>query len=152
MPPDAGEFRALLQELYLQELTLAVYGVYIRRLRDQGGRRILEDYLEREAERRRRIGDHLARAGQASGAGPGCLFRSVGTAYGLVTALLGSRVMLRIALSASKRASRRACEGVGPADRPDLVYLGTLRARSEADLRDELQQHLIDTRGARSGS
>jgi hypothetical protein len=57
--------------------------------------------------------------------------------------------MLRIALSASRRASRRACAHLGPLDRPDLAYLAMLRARSVGELRDALQQHLIDTRDRR---
>ncbi len=54
--------------------------------------------------------------------------------------------MLRIVLSASRRASRRACASLGSSARPDLVYLATLRARNEGDLVDALRQHLIDTR------
>jgi hypothetical protein len=53
--------------------------------------------------------------------------------------------MLRIALSASRRASRRACALLGDPRNPETVYLATLRARNEGELRDNLRQHLIDT-------
>ena len=149
MTSSQGERRALLQELHLLDLTSGVYGVYRTSLRDEAGRRHLDDYLRAEAERRRRIEDHLAREGVAVPRGPGRLFRAAGTLYGRLTSLLGTRAMLRIALSASRRASRRACAHLGPLDRPDLAYLAMLRARSVGELRDALQQHLIDTRGRR---
>ena len=150
MQSASGEFRALLQELYLQDLTLGIYGVYLQSLRDAGGRRILEDYMRMEGERRRRIGEHLERAGVVGSPGPGHFFRAAGALYGRMTSLLGTRVMLRIALSASQRASRRACARLGSPDRPDLLYLGSLRARSEGELADALRQHLIDTRRPRA--
>jgi len=149
MQPSIGERRALLQEIYLQDLTSGIYGVYTEALRDPGGRRLLEGYLRAELERRRRIEEHLGRAGFSGAPGPGRLLRAAGRLYGRLTSLLGTRVMLRIVLSASRRASRRACARLGPEDRPDLVYLAMLRARSEGDLRDALQQHLIDTRRRR---
>ena len=73
------------------------------------------------------------------------LFAAAGGLYGRLTSLLGSRVMLRIVLSASRRASRRACALLGDPASPELVYLSTLRARNEGALVDELRQHLIDT-------
>lgn len=149
MRPTSGECRALLQEIYLQDFTSGIYAVYLKALRDASGRRLLEDYLRAEAERRRRIEDHLRRAGVVAQGLPGRVLRAAGGLYGRLTSLLGSRAMLRITLSASRRASRRACERLGPEDRPDLVYLGMLRAKSVGDLRDALQQHLIDTRPRR---
>ena len=53
---------------------------------------------------------------------------------------------MRIALSASGRASRAACAALGAEATPDLVYFATLRARNEGDLLDALRQHLIDSR------
>ena len=103
-----------------------------------------------EGERRRRIEQHLQKAGVATTAGPGPLFRAAGALYGRLTALLGTRVMLRIALSASRRASRRACARLGAPGPPDLQYLAGLRARSEGELLDALRQHLIDTRRPRA--
>lgn len=146
MQNPSGEFRPLLQELYLQDLTLGVYAVYVRRLRDAAGRAILQEYLRNESERRRRIEEYLARKGVPRPSGPGRLFATAGALYGRVTALLGTRVMLRIVLTASRRASRRACARLGPADRPEIAYLASLRARSEGDLLDALTQHLIDSR------
>jgi demethoxyubiquinone hydroxylase (CLK1/Coq7/Cat5 family) len=146
MPNPSGEFRPLLQELYLQDLTLGVYAVYVRRLRDAVGRRILQEYLRNESERRRRIEEYLARKGVHRPSGPGRLFATAGALYGRVTSLFGTRVMLRIVLSASRRASRRACARLGPVERPEIAYLASLRARSEGDLLDALRQHLIDSR------
>lgn len=118
-------------------------------MRDDEGRRLLGENLRAEAERRRRIEEHLVRAGgaetPAASAGAGRLFRAAGGLYGRLTSLLGTRAMLRIALSSSRRASRRACARLGPEGRPDLSYLAMLRARNAGDLRDALQQHLIDT-------
>jgi hypothetical protein len=54
--------------------------------------------------------------------------------------------MLRIVLSASARASRRACGSLGGPGEPERIYLATLRARNEGELLDSLRQHLIDTR------
>ena len=77
------------------------------------------------------------------------LFAVAGRMYGRLTSVLGTRVMLRIALSASQRASKRACALLGdPAD-PEMVYLSTLRARNEGTLLDALRQHLIDTSSRR---
>jgi len=149
MRPTSGECRTLLQEIYLQDFTSGIYAFYLKALRDATGRRLLEDYLHAEAERRGRIEDHLGRAGFSVQPLPGRLLRAAGGLYGRLTSLLGSRVMLRIVLSASRRASRRACAHLGPEDRPDLVYLGMLRAKSVGDLYSALQQHLIDTRPRR---
>jgi hypothetical protein len=149
MQARSGEQRALIQELYLQDFTTGIYAVYRKALRDAEGRRLLDGYLGAEAERRRRIEDHLGRAGVPAAPWPGRLFGAAGRFYGRVTSLLGTRAMLRIVLSASRRASRRACARLGPADRPDLAYLGMLRARNVGELHDALQQHLIDTRASR---
>ena len=141
----AGEVRGLLQEVYLQDLVLALFGVYASRLRDPDGARLIGNYLRAEADRRGRIESCL----QARGAGPSrgarSLFAAAGGLYGRLTSWLGTRVMLRIALSASRRASRRACALLGDPQDPEMVYLATLRARNEGDLRDDLRQHLIDT-------
>jgi hypothetical protein len=115
-------------------------------VRDPGGRLILEEYRRMEEERRKRITAHLEKQGVAVPPGPGTWLRRAGAIYGRATSLLGTRVMLRIALSSGERASRRACAAIGPADRPDLIYLATLRAKSAGDLVDSLRQHLIDTR------
>jgi hypothetical protein len=146
MPGASGEIRALTQELYLQALVLSIYRTYLARLRDEGGRAILEIYLRAEEDRRRRIERHLVRLGAVPGTPLAALFGRAGAVYGRVTSWLGTRVMLRIVLSASRRASRRACASLGSSARPDLVYLATLRARNEGDLLDALRQHLIDTR------
>ncbi len=149
MSEASGTIRALTQEIYLQDLVLSIYRVYAARLRDAGGRAIVEDYLSAEEDRRRRIerylADHRASAAPLRG-----IFARAGGFYGRLTSLLGTRIMLRIVLSASKRASRRACAALGSAPRPDLVYLATLRARNEGDLLDALRQHLIDTRARRA--
>jgi hypothetical protein len=146
----ADEARALTQEIYLQELVSAIYRRYAARLRDEAGRRILLDYLKAEGERRLRIERHLQGVGLVVAPPVRSLFRWIGGLYGGVTSLLGTRIMLRIVLSASGRASRRACAALGPDDRPDLVYLATLKARNEGDLVGAMRQHLIDTRSRRS--
>lgn len=141
-----GAIRDLTQEIYLQDLVLEVYRVYARRMRDAAGRGLIETYLRAEADRRRRIERHLATSGAAPPAALRRLFAVAGAIYGRVSALLGTRVMLRIALSASGRASRRACARLDPAEsRPEMIYLATLRARNEGELREALRQHLIDT-------
>jgi len=150
MRPAKGEWRALLQELYLLDFTSAVYGTYQEAVRDPGGRHIFEDYLRLEAERRRRIEDHLTSAGASLLPLPGLVLRAAGRVYGRLTSLLGTRLMLRIALSASRRASRRACASLGEQARPDLIYLATLRAKSEGELCLALRQRLIDTRTERA--
>ena len=140
-----AEMRGLLQEIYLQDLVLALYGIYAHRLRDPEGRRLIENYLVAEADRRRRIERYLADRRRPIPPRVRSLFAAAGTLYGRLTALLGTRIMLRIALSASRRASRRACGLLGdPAD-PEIAYLSTLRARNEGALLDDLRQHLIDT-------
>jgi hypothetical protein len=140
-----AEMRALLQEIYLQDLVLALYRIYADRLRDPVGRRLIEKYLVAEADRRKRIERYLADRRRPIPPLVRSLFAAAGSLYGRVTALLGTRVMLRIALSASRRAARRACVLLGdPTDR-EIAYLSTLRARNEGALLDELRQHLIDT-------
>ncbi len=146
MPEPDGTVRSLTQEIYLQDLVLAIYRVYLRRMRDPGGRAILDLYLKSESERGRRIGDVLLRLAAEPSPGWRGLFSTAGRAYGLVTSFLGTRLMQRIVLSASRRASRNACAALGADPRPDLIYLASLRARNEGDLRDAMMQHLIDTR------
>jgi hypothetical protein len=137
--------RDLLQEIYLQDLVLALYGVYATRLRDPEGKRLIENYLRAETDRRRRIERYLtARRGPIPGR-VRALFAGTGALYGRLTSLLGTRIMLRIALSASRRASRRACGLLGEPSDPEIAYLSTLRARNEGILLDDLRQHLIDT-------
>jgi len=137
--------RGLIQDLYLQDLVLALYGVYAARLRDPDGTKAIETYLRAERDRRNRIERLLVARGAPIAPGERSLFAAAGGLYGRLTSLLGSRVMLRIVLSASRRASRRACALLGDPASPELVYLSTLRARNEGTLVDELRQHLIDT-------
>ncbi len=146
MSREGDAARALMQEIYLQELALSVYRIYLPRLRDPGGRAILETYLKGERFRTAQIETYLQRAGVVATPALRSLFRRAGALYGYLTASLGTRMMLRIILSASKRASRRACGALGDGSSPDLVFLSTLRARNEGDLLDALTQHLIDTR------
>ena len=141
--------REIGREIYLQDLALAIYGVYLERLDDPGGRACLAAYLAAEAERRRRLEEALARAGHRPAGAIRRLFTAAGHAYGSVTSRFGSRIMLRIALSAGERASRRACDGLSAASTPEQQYLASLRARNEGDLVDALRQHLIDTRPRR---
>jgi len=137
--------RALLQEIYLQDLVLALYRIYADRVRDPVGRRLIEEYLVAEADRRKRIERYLADRRRPIPPLVRSLFAAAGSLYGRLTSLLGTRLMLRITLSASRRASRRACGLLGdPTDR-EIAYLSTLRARNEGALLDELRQHLIDT-------
>src|SRR5206468_12023551 len=114
------------------------------------GKRLIENYLRAETERRRRIERYLVARGAAVPRAVRRLFAAAGTMYGRLTSLLGTRVMLRIALSASGRASRRACSLLGGPSDPEIAYLSTLRARNEGTLLDELRQHLIDTAPRRS--
>ncbi len=145
--------RALLQDTYLQDLVLSIYRVYTRRMTDGAAREILEAYLKAEAYRGRLIADRIAagvEAGGASAAAPlRALFAGAGRVYGMATSLLGTRRMLRIILSASERASRRACAAVGAPAPPEAQFLATLKARNEGELADTLRQHLIDTRRRR---
>lgn len=147
--PGSEPVRILFQEIYLQDLALGLYGVYLDRLRDAAGRALLETYVRAEEDRRRRIERHLQARGLAAPAGARRLFAAAGRAYGRITSLLGSRGMLRIVLSSSRRAARRSCAAIGGAGRPDLIFLDTLRARSVDALVDGLRQHLIDTRPPR---
>jgi len=146
MPAGPGaEIRRLLQDVYLQEMVLSLYRVYAGRVRDAGGKRLIEKYLVAELDRRRRVEKCLSGRGAPASTAVRSLFAVAGNAYGRATSLLGTRIMLRIALSASRRASRQACARLGDSPDPELVYLGTLRARNEGDLLDALSQHLIDT-------
>jgi hypothetical protein len=140
-----AEIRGLIQEIYLQDLVLALYGVYAARLRDPDGTRVIGNYLRAERDRRNRIERFLLARGAPISPGVRTLFAAAGGLYGRLTSFLGSRVMLRIALSASRRASRRACALLVDPSSPELVYLATLRARNEGALLDVLRQHLIDT-------
>jgi len=140
-----AEMRGLIQEIYLLDLVLALYGVYAARLRDPDGTRVMETYLRAERDRRNRIERFLLARGAPIASGVRSLFAAAGGLYGRLTSLLGGRVMLRIALSASRRACRRACALLGDPTSPELVYLSTLRARNEGALLDDLRQHLIDT-------
>ncbi|HEX9427265.1 MAG TPA: hypothetical protein VGA64_05715 [Candidatus Polarisedimenticolia bacterium] len=146
MPDPGGDVRTLTQEIYLQDLVLSIYRVYAGRMCDPGARSILELYLTSEAERGRRIADVLLRLGAKPSPGLRVLFSKAGRGYGIATSFLGTRLMQRIILSASRRASRHACAALGADPRPDLIYLASLRARNEGDLRDAMMQHLIDTR------
>lgn len=147
MSREGDAARALMREIYLQELTLSIYRIYLPRLRDAQAAAILEAYLTGERFRASQIELYLGRKGLEPASFVRFLFRSFGRIYGRITVLLGTRLVLRIILSASKRASRGACASLGSEESPpDLVYLNTLRARNEGDLLDNLRQHLIDTR------
>ena len=146
MSREGEAARALMQEIYLQELALSVYRIYLPRLRDANACAILETYLKGERFRASQIERYLGRQGLEPASFIRFLFRGIGRLYGRITALLGTRLMLRIILSASKRASRGARADLGNEAPPDLVYLNTLRARNEGDLLDNLRQHLINTR------
>ena len=146
MPPTSGEVRPLLQEIYVQDLVLALYRVYVPRLEDEGGRALIVAYLRAEEDRRRRLERYLADRGTAPASAVRTCFAAAGALYGRLTSWLGTRIMLRITLSASRRAARRACAGLGGQSSPELVFFATLRARNEGDLLDSLRQHLIDTR------
>ncbi len=155
MRPEAasvGALRAFLQEIYLQDLVLALYGVYAARLADPEGRRLVQVYLRSEEDRRGRVERRLAASGVVPAAPLRHFFTAVGKLYGRITSCLGTRVMLRIVLSASRRASRSACVSLSAAADPDLRLLATLRARNEGDLLGALRQHLIDTRAPRMRS
>lgn len=145
-PVDRGVIRGLFQEIYLQDLVLAIYRRYAARLRDPVAQRLLQAYILGGEDRGRRIERYLEGRGVAPAAAARRLFAAAGRFYGSVTALLGTRIMMRIALSSSERAARRACEALGDVPGPDLLYLMTLRVRHEGDLVDGLRQHLIDTR------
>jgi hypothetical protein len=144
-----AEIRGLLQELYLLDLVLPLYGVYTRRLRDAEGARMIGTYLGAERERRSRIERSLAARGIPVPRLARRLFAATGGLYGRLTSLLGTRFMLRIALSGSRRAARRACALLAEPSSPELLHLSTLRARNEGELLDELRQHLIDTAARR---
>jgi hypothetical protein len=141
--------RLLAREIHLQDLTLALYGVYLPRIRDAGGRAILETYVRAEEDRRRRIERYLEARGGLPPPSVRGLFAAAGRLYGRVTSRLGTRVMLRIALSAAGRAARRACAAAAGQPTPELQFLATLRAKNEEDLLLEMRQHLIDTRPRR---
>jgi len=127
-------------------LVRALYGIYAERLEDPQGRSLLQAYLRAEEDRGRRLALYLADRGAVPSASLLSFFAGLGRIYGRVTSRLGTRIMMRIALSASGRASRGACAALGASPTPDLVYFATLKARNEGDLLDALRQHLIDTR------
>ena len=152
MTATPGQPRELQQEVYLQELVLSIYRVYVARMKDVEARGILEQYLRLETERRRRIEEHLAGRRLTPSTRIRFFFSTLGRLYGVVTSWLGTRIMLRIVLSASGSAGRRACAMADAAlrsDQPDLQYLATMRARNEGDLLADLRQHLINTRPQR---
>jgi len=146
MSREGETARALMQEIYLQELALSVYRVYLPRLRDEDAGAILANYLKGEKFRTAQIELYLGRQGFEPASVLRHFFRWLGRIYGHLTALLGTRIMLRIVLSVSGRAARGACGKLAEQVSPDLVYLNTLRARNEGDLLDTLRQHMIDTR------
>jgi len=109
-------------------------------------RPLLQDvYLQAEADRRLRILRFLEDRGLRPGTALRRLFARAGRVYGLATAWLGTRVMMRIAASSSRRASHGACSNLGRVAGSDLLYFATLRARNVGDLLQDLEQHLIDT-------
>ena len=139
------EIRGLFQEIYLQDLVLSLYGIYAARLRDPEGSRPIENYLRAETFRQERIESYLVARGAPISPVVRSLFATAGAVYGRLTSLLGTRIMLRIALSSSRRAARRACGLLRVPSNPELLYLSTLGARNEGALLDDLRQHLIDT-------
>jgi hypothetical protein len=141
----ATPLRPLLQEVYLLDLVEGLYGVYVQRLRDNPAREILAAYLRVEADRRLRIMRFLEDRAIRPGAGVRRLFAGAGSLYGRATAWLGTRIMLRIAASSSRRASRGACAALGRVASPDLLYFAGLRTRNVSDLLQDLEQRLIDT-------
>ena len=144
-PAPTAPLRPLLQEIYLQDLVEGLYGVYLVRLRDDTARRVIAAYLQAESDRRLRLTRFLEDRGVRPGARVRRLFAGAGSLYGRATAWLGTRVMLRIAASSSRRASRGACAALGRATSPDFLYFASLRARNVGDLLQDLEQHLIDT-------
>lgn len=147
--PDNSGIRDLRQEIYLLDLVAAMYRVYASRLDDLEGRRLLELYLRGEENRRRRLEQCLEEVGFTGASRPGFVFSFLGRLYGRVTSLLGTRVMMRIVLSASRRGVRRACALADEAfrsDSPSRQHLAALRARNEGELFDSLTQYMIDTR------
>lgn len=152
MNERSGQLVEHQREIYLQELVVAIYGIYLGRLDDDEARRIIGHYVKYEEDRRRRLEDHLARHGCAASVFVRRAFATAGRLYGRVTSWFGTRVMLRIVLSASRSASRRACHLADSAmrdEQPELRYLATLRARNEGELLGDLRQHLINTRPRR---
>src|SRR5262249_32097298 len=103
-----AEIRGLCQEIYLQDLVLSLYGVYAPRLRDPEGKRLIESYLQAEIHRQKRLERYLAARGASLSPAIRALFVAAGSAYGRLTSHLGTRVMLRMTLSSSRRAARRA--------------------------------------------
>jgi len=152
MTQARGAARALLQDLYLQDLSLSIYDVYSRRAKDAAGAAILRAYLRAETTRGARIESRLEAIGSRAAPAVRALFRGAGRIYGAATAKLGTRVTLRIALSTARRAARRTCAGLGREVGPDLLHLATLKARNEGDLVDALTRHLIDTRRRDAGA
>ncbi|MEE9291387.1 MAG: hypothetical protein V3U83_00515 [Acidobacteriota bacterium] len=153
MSGRSGQLAEHQQEIYLQELVLAIYGIYMKRLDDDEARRIIGHYLNYEEDRRRRTEDHLARHGSVVSTPLRRAFAVAGRLYGRVSSWFGTRIMLRIVLSASRSASRRACvlaDSAMRGEQPELQFLATLRARNEGDLLGDLRQHLINTRPRRS--
>lgn len=144
-PAPAVPLRPLLQDVYLQDLVEGLYSVYVMRLRDGRAREIIAAYLRAESDRRLRLTRFLEDRGVRPGARVRRLFAGAGSLYGRATAWLGTRVMLRIAVSSSRRASRGACAALGRAAIPDLLYFASLRARNVGDLLQDLEQRLIDT-------
>src|SRR5262245_55601903 len=122
MERTEAETRGLFQEICLQDLVLSVYGSYAKRLRDPEGRRLIEQYLQSETDRRARIERYLSNRGATLSPSVRSLFAAAGKAYGRLTSLLGTRFMLRAALSSSRRASRRACGLLGAASSPEILY------------------------------
>src|SRR5262249_15745971 len=140
-----AEIRGLCQEIYLQDLVLSLYGVYAPRLRDPEGKRLIESYLQAEIHRQKRLERYLAPRRASPAPAIGAVVVAAGSAYGRLPRDLGTRVMLRMTLSSSRRAARRACGLLGAAADPELVNLSALRARNEGELSDDLCQHLIET-------
>ena len=61
MSREGEAARALMQEIYLQELAISVYRIYLPRLRDAKACAILETYLKGERFRAAQIVNYLRR-------------------------------------------------------------------------------------------
>src|SRR2546425_10934414 len=107
MPGPSAENRGLLQEIYLQDLVLSLYRVYAERLQDPEGRRLIEDYLRAETDRRRGLERCLSARHVVAPSVARALFSGAGRLYGRLPSRPATPIMLRSALSATERPPKR---------------------------------------------